>query len=261
MVSRNHATLNVDGNKMTIVDTSSNGTYINGIRIQSGTPVPVTRKDVVSFAQVAELDWKVVPKEGGKNVLVILGVIAAVLLAGGGAWYFLNREKHEDKNKTGENEVEQMWKDLGVKVDTLKSAVPGLIADIKAAGDSLAAVQELLDNKNTAAKKDAKIAENVKKSLWQAEDKLKSVNAEELQKSLESVIQSIGDKSEATRTRVSELEKKVADGKSVIAAVNSLLNTAKGEIATLPDQKGKAKPKPEPSKDAKEEPVNRVINI
>ena len=57
MVSRNHATLTLNGSKMTITDNSSNGTYINGIRIASGTPVPVTRKDVVSFAQVAELDW------------------------------------------------------------------------------------------------------------------------------------------------------------------------------------------------------------
>ena len=35
MVSRHHATLTVNGTKMTIMDHSSNGTFINGIKITS----------------------------------------------------------------------------------------------------------------------------------------------------------------------------------------------------------------------------------
>ena len=58
VISRRHATLNVSSSgKMTIVDQSHNGTYVNGIRIASNVPVPVTRKDNVSFAHVARLDW------------------------------------------------------------------------------------------------------------------------------------------------------------------------------------------------------------
>ena len=58
VISRRHATLNVSPTgKMTIVDLSHNGTYVNGIRIAQNVPVPVTRKDNVSFAHVARLDW------------------------------------------------------------------------------------------------------------------------------------------------------------------------------------------------------------
>ena len=68
LVSRRHAILNVNGRKMTIVDSSSNGTYINGIRITPGVPVPVTRKDVISFAQVSELDsLEMYPQRVKKN--------------------------------------------------------------------------------------------------------------------------------------------------------------------------------------------------
>ena len=73
MVSRLHATLTLDGSKMTITDSSSNGTYINGIRIASGTAVPVTRKDVVSFAQVAELDWAQIPNPGKRTLWIDVG--------------------------------------------------------------------------------------------------------------------------------------------------------------------------------------------
>lgn len=46
VISRRHAVLNVSpSGKMTIVDQSHNGTYVNGIRISPNVPVPVTRKD------------------------------------------------------------------------------------------------------------------------------------------------------------------------------------------------------------------------
>lgn len=73
--------------KMTIIDQSSNGTYVNGIRISQNVPVPVTRKDIVSLAHVAKLDWNQVPKSNqwvkyaiiaGVAVIVVLGVIFGV---------------------------------------------------------------------------------------------------------------------------------------------------------------------------------------
>ena len=46
VISRRHAVINVTSSgKMTIVDYSHNGTYVNGIRIASNVPVPITRKD------------------------------------------------------------------------------------------------------------------------------------------------------------------------------------------------------------------------
>ena len=41
VISRRHATLSVESSgKMTIMDLSHNGTYVNGIRINSNVPVP-----------------------------------------------------------------------------------------------------------------------------------------------------------------------------------------------------------------------------
>ena len=89
VISRRHAILNVaPSGKMTIVDQSHNGTYVNGIRISSNVPVPVTRKDNVSFAHVARLDWNMIPNTGATIVRwVVIGVVA-VLLVLGGIWGF-----------------------------------------------------------------------------------------------------------------------------------------------------------------------------
>lgn len=80
VISRRHATLNVETfGKMTIVDQSTNGTYVNGIRISPNVPVPVTRKDNISFAHVARLDWDQVPK-GSADYLKWSAVALVALL-------------------------------------------------------------------------------------------------------------------------------------------------------------------------------------
>ena len=89
VISRRHATLNVTSSgKMTIVDLSHNGTYVNGIRISQNVPVPVTRKDNVSFAHVARLDWSLIPNTGAVILRwTIIGVVALLLIIGG-IWGF-----------------------------------------------------------------------------------------------------------------------------------------------------------------------------
>ncbi len=89
VISRRHATLTVTSSgKMTIVDLSHNGTYVNGIRISANVPVPVTRKDNVSFAHVARLDWNLISNPGATIVKwAIIGVVA-ILLVVGGVWGF-----------------------------------------------------------------------------------------------------------------------------------------------------------------------------
>lgn len=88
VISRRHALLNITpSGKMTIIDQSSNGTYVNGIRISQNVPVPVTRKDIVSLAHVAKLDWSQIPKSNQwvkyaifvcVAVIVVLGIIFGV---------------------------------------------------------------------------------------------------------------------------------------------------------------------------------------
>lgn len=82
VISRRHALLNVTSSgKMTVIDQSSNGTYVNGIRISSNVPVPVTRKDTVSLAHVAKLDWNRVPRANGWLTYALIAVVSAALIA------------------------------------------------------------------------------------------------------------------------------------------------------------------------------------
>ena len=87
IVSRNHATIEVGrGDKYFITDTSSNGTYVNGMRIPAHQRYQLNRGDEVSLAHAALLDWSLVPKD---NTIVIslvatlatLAVAAAVVFA------------------------------------------------------------------------------------------------------------------------------------------------------------------------------------
>ena len=83
VVSRRHALLNVvSAGKMTIVDQSSNGTYVNGIRIASNVPVPVTRKDMISLAHVAKFDWNMVPKSKRPVQYAVFGLVGVLIVAG-----------------------------------------------------------------------------------------------------------------------------------------------------------------------------------
>ena len=83
VISRRHAILNVmSSGKMTITDQSHNGTYVNGIRISPNVPVPVTRKDNISFAHISRLDWNMSPKPTGITQYVIYGIIALAVVVG-----------------------------------------------------------------------------------------------------------------------------------------------------------------------------------
>lgn len=85
VISRNHAVLKIGkGGKYFISDQSMNGTYINGIRIASGVQVPVTRKDVITFAHVAELDWSQIPNPRAKMWKIGLLVLLLLVIAGCG---------------------------------------------------------------------------------------------------------------------------------------------------------------------------------
>lgn len=106
VISRRHAVISVANNgKLTITDTSFNGTYVNGIRISPNVPVPVTRKDSVTFAHVAKLDWKLIPKPilmrwllpGGVavGIVVVASVVCAICFSGDKSSHAGKEEKSE----------------------------------------------------------------------------------------------------------------------------------------------------------------------
>jgi pSer/pThr/pTyr-binding forkhead associated (FHA) protein len=91
-VSRSHATLKVSGNgKMFIADHSSNGTFVNGVKIASNIDFPVKRGDTISFANTVELNWKLIPKT--RNKLLLYSLIAVVIIAAGAFIFYLSSNR------------------------------------------------------------------------------------------------------------------------------------------------------------------------
>ena len=81
-VSRRHAVITFDlFGRMTISDTSSNGTFINDQRMLKGASLPVTREDKVRLGKAWILDWNTIsdPTKGIRRFLFT--AIAAILIA------------------------------------------------------------------------------------------------------------------------------------------------------------------------------------
>lgn len=87
LVSRKQAILAYSfWGKKVLYDTSNNGTYVNGQKLENGKGMKVTRKDKVNFARIADLDWNEVkdPYRKEKLISIIcasLIIIASILLA------------------------------------------------------------------------------------------------------------------------------------------------------------------------------------
>ncbi len=112
VISRRHAELYVSSlGKMTIIDSSHNGTYVNGVRIKSGIPYPVTRKDNVSFAHVAPLDWSRVENPQFEilkyTLLAIASLLLLVLLVWGGVKLF-SKQSATETPSVADTEVPMM---------------------------------------------------------------------------------------------------------------------------------------------------------
>ena len=91
VISRLHATIRIEaGDKIFLTDQSRNGTYINGMKMTSNVEIPVSRKDVVSFAHIYNLDWSMVPKRKN-NVLRITFILFPVIAVLGVVAYFIMR--------------------------------------------------------------------------------------------------------------------------------------------------------------------------
>ena len=118
IVSRVHAVLKVEPNgKMYIKDQSMNGTYINGMRVTANVEIPVSRKDVISFANVMDLDWTVIPNPAKKRMAIIGFSLLGIVVAGLLAWLIV--DKGDFKNEP----TVIYQKDTIVNVDTLRDTV------------------------------------------------------------------------------------------------------------------------------------------
>ena len=92
VISRLHATIRVESNdKIFLIDQSRNGTYVNGMKMSSNVEIPVSRKDVVSFAHIYNLDWSLVPKHKGNTIKTIFIILGSLIVMTGIAYAIISK--------------------------------------------------------------------------------------------------------------------------------------------------------------------------
>ncbi|WP_407402794.1 FHA domain-containing protein [Sodaliphilus sp.] len=102
-VSRHHAVITFDFfGKMTLSDTSSNGTLINGTKMLKGTSIPVTRKDKIQLGGAWIFDWNLVedPYKSIRRSCIILCIVLAAITIGGTSWYVYESYKKSESPLT-----------------------------------------------------------------------------------------------------------------------------------------------------------------
>lgn len=99
VISRRHAILKIHATgKMEIVDMGQNGTFVNGVKLNPNMPYPVSRKDVVSFAHVRQLDWSLIPNQFKYYwYILIVCVLAAIIIGIGILLSYMGGETDEKK--------------------------------------------------------------------------------------------------------------------------------------------------------------------
>ena len=94
--SRRHALLRCHPTgKMEIVDLSQNGTFVNGMKIPSNKPYPISRKDIIIFAHAETLNWDDVPNPYRfiKISALVLLLCIVLLCAGIGLYSFIDSRR------------------------------------------------------------------------------------------------------------------------------------------------------------------------
>lgn len=230
LVSRRHATINVNGSKMTITDYSSNGTYINGIRISSGTPVPVTRKDVVSFAQACELDWKQIPNPAKKVWTAVIIALVVIGIAVPTTLHFTNSPKPVNEGR----QIAVTDSLLKVRIDALSANIDKIAIDF----DSLATDKSAVD-KQIKDKQQGNKLNDVIQDLGKVELYMDGIDISSLKDDFKTAKQSVEDKVDANRSekRVKETEDKAAKYTADIEAATKLMASVKKNLKDIPNSK------------------------
>lgn len=99
--------------KMTLYDTSSNGTFVNGQRLAKQDGKVVTRNDKINFGHVWDLDWATVKDPYRGTKIALAAGITALLLVIGALFLFL------PGSNGGEPEKSEMTAD-SLRTDTLQ---------------------------------------------------------------------------------------------------------------------------------------------
>lgn len=235
MVSRHHAVLTVSGSKMTITDQSSNGTYINGIRIASGAPVPVTRKDVVSFGQAAELNWARIP-DPSKKVLLFSIICAVVVLAigFGGKMFYDSQKKSQKELVAKEQKDSTQLANLKTDIDALGKDCDFIVSRTDSLNKIVATIPAEIDKKVPSKEINA-----LNRDFTKAETMLQEIKANEFKDNLISLRAAASYEKDPLELgkKVKEMQEKAESYKQIIKQVSAQLKDITDKLAKSPNKK------------------------
>lgn len=127
VVSRLHATIRIDGSRMFLIDQSQNGTYVNGMRMSANEEIPITRKDTISFANVAEFDWTLIP-DSKKSQIKSIGIVVVAFIAIAAIVFGLLYFRGDKGKTTNEEPKTTLTTDsISISNDTKDASVPDAI--------------------------------------------------------------------------------------------------------------------------------------
>lgn len=122
MVSRRQAVITVSPTgKMEIYDTSSNGTYVNGEKVEKPNGKPIKRGDQINFAHVVDLDWSQVKDPyRSMKISLFIGLIAVVIIV---VLFFAFADFFTGK-QNADGETTEVVADSVKNEDSLKLEIP-----------------------------------------------------------------------------------------------------------------------------------------
>jgi len=254
MVSRHHATLNVDGTKMTIMDHSSNGTFINGIKITSNTPVPVTRRDIVSFANVSDLDWNRIPNPAKKIVTICFSIVIGIAVLVGATYYVVqHKEDKKDEAILAEENRAKETEKMTNEIKQFKVDLDSLQSVHKTISDRLVKI-----NKECDTKADCKELKEVTKSIGNVESDVKNVDLQALKNSIERVEENLKDNVPDTPSRVQNVAENIKKYKNILSKASETLDQIEDKLKNLKNKA--ATPSKKDKEKKQEEPDDTIMN-
>lgn len=133
-VSRRQAVITVSPTgKMMIYDTSANGTFVNGEKVEKPAGKPIKRGDNINFAHLVDLDWDEVKNPYkrtwtlGISFIVIILALAAILFIWGDALFSGEEKKTPEMIEVETTPEAPVDQDLQLEIPEDKPA-PGPVA-------------------------------------------------------------------------------------------------------------------------------------
>lgn len=126
-VSRHHAVISFDFfGRMTLSDTSSNGTLINGTRMLKGASVPVTRNDKIQLGGAWMFDWNLVkdPYRKVRNITYVVVALLVLLSIGIVSWSIYNSRHNDTSNSITVPKAPDVTNEGDWNSDSTKSVAP-----------------------------------------------------------------------------------------------------------------------------------------